>query len=123
MYDVDSLDAGKEGEKMNLTVSRTRRSSRTGWLVGAAVSLLGLILVATPGEAATFGTGSAGLAISMQQAVTPILAGPVAFGPRVVVPARPIPRSPCTPPTWVPGKPPWVPGKPPVIPPKPPWAR
>lgn len=79
---------------MNLEMSRTRRSSRAGWLVAVAVSLLVLVLLATPGDAATLGTSSAGLVVNLQQTVTPILAGPVAFGPKVFVPARPIPRSP-----------------------------
>lgn len=95
----------------------------TQGLTLATSSLVMVVLLTTAGDAATPGAGSAPLAVSVQQMVTPVFAGAMPPGPRVIVPVRPIPRSPCRPPTWIPGKPPWVPGRPPVIPPGPPWAR
>ena len=99
---------------------------KTIWKRGltlAAGSLVTVVLLATAGDAATPGAGAARLAVGVQQTVAPALAGLIPPGPRVVVPARPTPRSPFRPPTWIPSKPPWVPGRPPLVPAGPPWAR
>jgi len=83
------------------------RARVKGWVLAAA-ALLVVVLVTTASDAAVLQASTAGLTIHLQQVMTPVLVGPVAFGPRVLVPTRPTPRSPFQPPTWVPSTPPWL---------------
>lgn len=94
---------------MKQVFSKVKKSSRMTWLVLLAGTLLVAVLAATS-AAALPGAGSAGLAISVQQGVTPVFSGiGPAAGPGVIVPVRPSPRSPFQPPSWLPGTPPWGP--------------
>lgn len=95
-----------------------RTFQRTTCLTLTAVVLLTLALSAGASRAATPAASVASLAVHLQQAVTPVFAGPVVItGPGVIIPAVPTPRSPFQPPTWVPSTPPWP--TPTVVPPAP----
>ncbi|MEN6338323.1 MAG: hypothetical protein ABFE01_29050 [Phycisphaerales bacterium] len=86
--------------------------------VSAAGVLLVLTLLATTSDAAVQSVNASKIAATLQQELTPLLTGPVA-GPTVIIPARPAPRSPFQPPSWIPN-PPTPPG-PPAVPPAPTW--
>jgi len=89
---------------------KVKQTSRPTWL-GLMAGLLLVAVLATTSDAATPGTSAAGLAISVQQSVAPVLSGPIVVrlpSKPVVVPTPPAPRSPCKPPSWVPAKPPWL---------------
>jgi len=94
-----------------------KRSSRLRLSVAGALTVLALL--ATVSDAAVVGSTGAATAMTLQQAVSPLLngVGPV---PRVVVvPAKPAPRSPFQPPSWIPTVP--TPPAPPTPPGRPTW--
>ena len=93
--------------------------------VPLVVGVLALLILLATMDVASAQTSTAGIltASVVQSALGASLvgAGGKGNGHAVVVPPKPIVRSPHKPP-WVPGPPPWAPGKPDWVPGPPPWA-
>lgn len=100
---------------MKMMDSKKRRS----WTRTAAGALLVLALLATISDAAVASGNVAGTAISLQQGLTSMMTGAAPVMRVVTVPARPAPRSPFQPPTWIPTIP--SPPSPPMPPAAPTW--
>ncbi len=77
----------------------------------ATSPILVMVLVALltgAADAAPFGRSITALAVSAPPGTSSLPVGPATFGPSVIVPAVPTPRSPFQPPTWVSSTPPWL---------------
>ncbi len=100
---------------------RGRRSRR--WLAGAGTLVL-LLWLMTPAQAAWAGSGP-GTAVLVQGGLSSALVGLPAGADyaKVHVSSKPDARSPSKPPVYAPGPPPWAPGKPQWAPGPPPWAN
>lgn len=92
--------------------SKVKKSSGGKGLLSAVGLLLALTVLASVSDAASPGATTAGLAIGMQKAMTLVLVGPPASAGGVIVPPKPVARSPFQPPVWTPPTPPTPPGRP-----------
>lgn len=93
---------------MRLEANQMNAFRRTACVTSVAILLLVLALSAGAAHAAPGAMNAGTLAINVQQSVAAVFAGPIAMGnSRVIIPARPTPRSPFQPPTWLPSTPPW----------------
>jgi len=94
---------------MKSEVSGTQASLRAGWLTLAAGSTLAVLAaLVTVSNAAPFARGIPGPAPTVPPSAMTAFTSSVTYGPGVIVPAVPTPRSPFQPPVWVSSQPPWL---------------